>query len=185
MRKMRVASYRKAGHYEVWKKRISARLCFGPALQGEAMSLIVFCSLVAVAALSGAFFKPGEWYDRLKKPDWNPPKWVFPVVWTVLYAFIAIAGWLIWQEAGTGLVLAIWGLQLILNAAWSYFFFGIRRMDWAFWDVTGLVIAVLAFIIAAWPISMWAALLFLPYLAWVGTAALLNWTVWKLNPNVT
>jgi len=147
------------------------------------MALIVFCFIVAVAALSGAFFKPGEWYDRLRKPDWNPPKWVFPVVWTVLYAFIAVAGWLVWQKAGFGLALAIWGVQLILNAVWSWLFFGIRRMDWAFWDVSGLVASVLLFIIVAWPISMLAALLFLPYFAWVSIAALLNWTVWGLNPD--
>jgi len=149
------------------------------------MALVVFCLFVAVAALSGAFFKPDEWYDRLRKPDWNPPKWVFPVVWTILYAFIAVAGWLIWKEAGFSFALIVWGVQLILNAIWSWLFFGIRRMDWAFWDVSCLVISVLLFIVVAWPISTFAAILFLPYLAWVGTAALLNWTVWKLNPSAS
>ena len=147
------------------------------------MALLVFCLLVAAAALSGAFFKPGEWYDRLRKPDWNPPKWVFPVVWTILYAFIAVAGWLIWEEVGFGAALVVWGIQLFLNAAWSWLFFGIRRMDWAFWDVGGLLVSILLFVVIAWPISTVAALLFLPYLAWVSTATLLNWTIWTLNPN--
>ncbi len=147
------------------------------------MALIIFCIFVAMAALSGAFFKPGEWYDRLRKPDWNPPKWVFPVVWSILYVLIAVAGWLIWQEAGFGLILSIWGVQLILNAAWSWLFFGMRRMGWAFWDVCGLLIAILFFIAVAWPVSPLAALLFVPYFAWVSIAALLNWTVWGLNPN--
>lgn len=148
------------------------------------MGLVVFCALVAIAALSGAFFKPGEWYDRLRKPSWNPPKWVFPVVWTILYAFMAIAGWLIWQKVGVGVVIAVWGVQLILNAVWSWCFFGVKRMDLAFIDVTALWLSVLLFIILAWPISKTASLLFAPYLLWVSTAALLNWTVWKMNPSL-
>ena len=147
------------------------------------MSLLVFCFFVALAALSGAFFKPGEWYDRLRKPKWNPPKWVFPVVWTILYAFIAVAGWLVWGEVGFGLLIVIWIIQLILNAAWSWFFFGLKRMDLAFIDVSGMWVAVAAFIILAWPVSTTASLLFVPYLLWVSTAALLNWTVWSLNPD--
>ena len=147
------------------------------------MTLITFGLLVVVAALSGSLFKPGEWYDRLRKPDWNPPKWVFPVVWSVLYIFIAVAGWLIWEEVGFSAALIVWGIQLVLNAAWSWLFFGLRRMDWAFWDVNGLIAFVSLFIIVAWPISTVAALLFLPYLAWVCTAALLNWTIWRLNPD--
>lgn len=147
------------------------------------MALTVFFLVVVAAALSGAFFKPGEWYDRLRKPDWNPPKWVFPVGWTILYAFIAIAGWLVWKEAGYSLALVVWSVQLVLNAAWSWLFFGIRRMDWAFWDVSGLLLSTLLFIAIAWPISVIAALLFVPYLAWVATAALLNWAIWGLNPD--
>lgn len=147
------------------------------------MTLVIFCALVTVAALSGAFFKPGEWYDGLRKPSWNPPKWVFPVVWTILYAFIAVAGWLVWQQVGFGLIIVLWGLQLVLNAGWSWLFFGMQRMDLAFAEVSALWLSVLLFIIFAWPVSTTAALLFVPYLAWVSTAALLNWTVWSLNPN--
>jgi len=104
------------------------------------VAFIVFVILVLLAALSGARFKPGEWYDRLKKPHWNPAKWVFPVVWTILYLFIAIAGWLVWGADGAGLAVTVWGIQLVLNAAWSWLFFGLRRMDWAFWDVIGILL---------------------------------------------
>ncbi len=149
------------------------------------MSLVIFCFFVALAALSGAFFKPDEWYDRLRKPKWNPPKWVFPVVWTILYAFIAVAGWLVWGQVGFGVVMFVWVVQLILNASWSWFFFGLRRMDLAFVVVSAMAVAVVLFIIMAWPISTIAALLFVPYLAWVCTAALLNWTVWSMNPDAT
>lgn len=149
------------------------------------MSLVVFCAFVAIAALSGAFFKPGEWYDRLRKPSWNPPKWVFPVVWTILYAFIAVAGWQVWGKVGISAPIIVWGSQLVLNAGWSWLFFGARRMDLAFINVSLLIVSVALFIVLAWPVSTLAAVLFIPYLAWVCTAALLNWTVWKLNPEAT
>jgi len=145
------------------------------------MSLLGFCCFVVLAALSGAFFKPGEWYDRLRKPSWNPPKWVFPAVWSVVYLLIAISGWLVWEEVGFGLVIIVWGIQLLLNAAWSWIFFGLKRMDLAFWEVLCLWISIAVYILLALPVSLTASLLFVPYLVWVTIAATLNWTVWKLN----
>lgn len=149
------------------------------------MALIIFFALVAVAASSGALFKPGPWYERLDKPSWNPPDWVFPVVWTILYIFIAFAGWLVWSEVGFGAAIIVWGIQLVLNAIWSALFFGLKRMDVAFVEVTALWTSIVVFIVLAWPISTLAALLFVPYLAWVSTAALLNWRVWKMNSKAT
>ena len=146
------------------------------------MAGVVFAALVLCAAATGGLFKPGPWYERLAKPGWTPPNWAFPVVWTILYIAIAYAGWLVWREAGWSLALALWGLQLVLNAAWSWLFFGLRRMSWAMADVTAMILAVLAFIVVAHPISPTAALLFLPYLAWVVTAAALNLRVMQLNP---
>ena len=146
------------------------------------MAGVVFAALVLCAAATGAIFKPGPWYESLSKPGWTPPNWAFPVVWTVLYVMIAFAGWLVWREAGWSLPLALWGLQLVLNAAWSALFFGLRRMAWAMADVTALVLVVLAFIVAAHEVSPTASLLFLPYLAWVVTAAALNLRVMQLNP---
>lgn len=145
---------------------------------------IVFGLLVLLAASSGALFKPGPWYETLRRPSWTPPNWAFPVVWTILYIMIAVSGWLMWNAAGFGPAIALWGLQLVLNAAWSWLFFGLRRMDLAFADVCALALSVLAYIVAAWPVSATAALLFVPYLAWVTTAATLNYSVWKLNPEV-
>jgi tryptophan-rich sensory protein len=149
------------------------------------MALIIFFALVAIAASSGALFKPGPWYERLEKPSWNPPDWVFPVVWTILYIFIAFAGWLVWSETGIGAAIIVWGIQLVLNAIWSALFFGLKRMDVAFVEVTALWTSIVVFIVLAWPVSTLAALLFVPYLAWVSTAALLNWTVWKMNSKAT
>ena len=145
----------------------------------------VFAALVLAAASTGAVFKPGAWYEELRKPAWTPPNWAFPVVWTTLYIMIAVAGWLVWREAGWSLPIVFWGAQLALNAAWSWLFFGLKRMDWAMGEVSLLILSVLAFIVSAHEISTIASLLFIPYLAWVVVAAALNLRVLQLNPTAT
>lgn len=147
------------------------------------LSLIVIVVLVMSIAATGAIFKPGAWYEALSKPSWTPPDWVFPVVWMLLYLMISGAGWLVWEKAGWSVAMGFWGVQLVFNGAWSWLFFGRRRMDQAFVDVTLLWLSIAGFIILAWPISIVAALLFLPYLLWVSIAATLNLTVWRMNPD--
>ncbi|WP_349365087.1 MAG: TspO/MBR family protein [Roseitalea porphyridii] len=146
------------------------------------ISAIVYALLVAVAAASGGIFKPGEWYEGLEKPGWTPPNWAFPVVWTTLYLMIGAAGWIVWRLDGFGIATMLWGAQLVFNAAWSYLFFGIRRMGWALVDSGAMWLTIAAFIVLAWPISVVAALLFVPYLAWVSVAFALNKRVMDLNP---
>ncbi|MEL6435895.1 MAG: TspO/MBR family protein [Pseudomonadota bacterium] len=146
-------------------------------------SAILISIAVFVTACSGAVFKPGDWYMGLRKPSWTPPGWAFPVVWTILYIMIAYSGWLIWQAQGFGLVFGLWVAQLVLNAAWSWLFFGRKRMDQAMIDVSGMWILIAVYIVAAWPVSQAAALLFVPYLAWVTAAAALNLRVWQMNPD--
>lgn len=145
------------------------------------ISLGVFLAIVICAAMTGAFFSPGPWYDALSKPSWTPPDWLFPIAWTVLYLMIGTAGWLVWKADGFGLALGLWGIHLAFNAAWSYLMFGAQRIDYAMYDVTGMLVTMLAFMVLSWPISQTAVLLFVPYLAWVSFAAVLNWRIWELN----
>lgn len=148
------------------------------------MSAIVFFLLTAAAACSGALFKPGAWYDTLNKPSWTPPRWAFPVVWTILYVMIGYAGWSLWQDTGWTAAMAAWAVQLAANAAWSWIFFGHRRIGLALVDLVLLWLAVAAFIVLAWPLSPTASMLFLPYLAWVSAAGALNYSVLRLNRRV-
>lgn len=146
------------------------------------MSIVVFAALVVLAAATGALFRPGPWYETLRKPSWTPPKRVFPVMWMSLYALIALAGWLVWRDAGWSLPMALWGLQLVLNAAWSWLFFGLHRMHAALANIALLIATLIAFIVTAPAISPAAAWLFVPYLGWVTLAATLNLRVLQLNP---
>lgn len=149
-------------------------------------SLIAFLALNFIAALSGAVFTPGQWYEQLTKPWWRPPNWAFPVVWTVLYILNAIAAWLIWDAVGFsnggGLALAVFGIALVLNAGWSALFFGMKRMDLALWESLALWLSVALQIILFYQILPVAGLILLPYLLWLTIASYLNWTMIKLNP---
>lgn len=151
----------------------------------EYVAIAVFFAITFIAAMSGGYFRPGEFYDSLAKPSWNPPDWLFPPAWFVLYVFIATAGWLVWDAAGVSTALIVWLVQIVLNMLWSYFAFGKHRFDYAFYDVIALWISIAAFITLAWPINQAAALLFVPYILWVSFAGVLNWTVWRMNPIAT
>lgn len=94
-------------------------------------ALVVFVLFVAAATFFATQFKPGVWYAGLIKPSWAPPKWVNGPVWAVLQVMIALAGWVVWQSVERGLVLAAWGTALMLNASWSWLFFGRQSMRWA------------------------------------------------------
>ena len=146
-------------------------------------SLVVFIGLVALAAGIGSQFMPGEWYRSLNKPSWNPPNWLFGPVWTTLYVMIAIAGWLVWRSDGPRrqAMLSFWGGQLVLNAMWSWLFFGLKRPDLAMIDIVWLWLVIGTFTIGTWRLKRSASLLFIPYWIWVTFASVLNFAIWRLN----
>lgn len=147
--------------------------------------LLTFVGLVAVVAASGAVFMPAEWYERLDKPTWTPPNWLFAPAWTVLYVMIAVAGWLVWKTEGVGPALVIWAANLFFNGLWSWLMFGRHRIGTALVDAIAMVLTIVAFIILASPINQTAALLFLPYLIWVMFATALNVALFLRNPSPT
>jgi translocator protein len=156
----------------------------------EISSIVALAGFIAgcfLAAMTGAFFRPGEWYERLKKPSWRPPNRLFAPVWTILYLMIAVSGWLVWRQAGfvgAALPLAVYALQLVLNAAWTPLFFGLHRPDLGFVDIVLVWLSIVAAIVLFVPISVAAAVLLVPYLVWVTFATALNFAVWRLNRSV-
>lgn len=149
------------------------------------LSFIPFLIVVVVIAASGAIFMPGDWYRGLDKPTWTPPDWLFGPAWSLLYLLIAIAGWLVWKAEGFGPALAVWGLNLALNGAWSWLMFGRRRIAGALLDAVGMLVTIVAFMILARASSPTASWLFLPYLAWVAFATALNASILRRNGTAT
>jgi tryptophan-rich sensory protein len=150
----------------------------------SAFGLVSWLVLCFAAAAVGSRFMPGAWYATLTKPAWNPPAAVFAPVWTVLYTSMGVAAWLVWRRAGfTGAAaaLAAFGAQLVLNALWSYLFFGLHRPDVAFVDIAALWVVILAVVVLFWREDWRAGALMVPYLVWVGFASCLNFALWRLN----
>lgn len=150
----------------------------------KVFSLFGWLLVCFAAAAMGAFFMPGEWFDELKKPSWNPPAWLFGPVWTVLYAMMAVAAWLVWKRGGFAAQrkpLALFLAQLILNAAWTPLFFGLQMPGIAFAEILVMWVAIVVTLAAFLPVSRTAFWLLVPYLVWVTFAAVLNGTIWWLN----
>ena len=121
------------------------------------------------------------------RPEWAPPSSVFGPVWTVLYALMGIAAWLVWRERhtpGSRRALLLFGAQLVLNTLWSWLFFAWHQGGLAFLDIVVLWLLIVLTIVAFWRIRPLAGALLLPYLAWVTYAAALNLAVWRLNPQL-
>jgi len=144
-------------------------------------AFVVMC--FGVSLLGGRATLPAlaHWYPALAKPAWTPPGWVFGPVWTLLYAMMAVAGWLAWREGRARLGTLLFLLQLALNAAWPWIFFGERRIGWALVCIVALCTLILGTLAAFWRVSRGAAILLVPYLGWVGFAAALNAAIWRLN----
>lgn len=136
----------------------------------------------AVASIQSKAF-----YTQLSQPDWAPPASVFGPVWTVLYALMAIAAWLVWRRGGFHshrLALSLFLLQLVLNALWTWLFFAWHRGAWALLDIVVLWLLVAGTLVLFWRQRPLAGVLLVPYLAWISFAAALNYAVWQLNPQV-
>ncbi|MBI1621173.1 TspO/MBR family protein [Aquamicrobium zhengzhouense] len=144
--------------------------------------LILFLVLVVGGGwLIGANTAPGEWYDSLEKPAFNPPGWLFAPVWTVLYILIAVAGWRTWMRKDTGGAMTIWWAQLGLNFLWSPLFFALQMPVAALIVIIALLLTIIMFIRTTWHPDRVSAFLFVPYLAWVAFASLLNASIVVLN----
>ena len=133
---------------------------------------------------SAASMDAAPFYTSLARPGWAPPPDVFGPVWTVLYTLMGIAAWLAWKRGAPRGVLVLYVVQLVLNALWSVLFFGRHQGALAFVDIILLLLLILATLAGFWRVRPLAGVLLLPYLAWVGFATALTWSVWHLNPQV-
>ena len=147
--------------------------------------LVVSFAASAVGAM--ATIQAKSFYSRLAQPPWAPPPGIFGPVWTVLYALMGIAAWLVWRSGGfrpNRKALTLFLLQLAFNALWSWLFFAWHRGAWALADVLVLWILIVAALVSFWRVRPVAGALLIPYLLWVSFASALNYSVWQLNPQV-
>ncbi|MBT2773862.1 tryptophan-rich sensory protein [Halomonas sp. ISL-60] len=151
---------------------------------GSLLALLVSLLLVGLTATTGARFRPDGWYRELRKPTWTPPDIAFPIAWGILYLLMAIAAWRIymaeesaWRTAG----LVVYALQLLVNAAWSWLFFGRKQIVAALVDIMVLLALITIAIALFFQVNTLAAWLMVPYWLWVALALALNATIFRLN----
>lgn len=147
-------------------------------------TLLIFFGIAFTPTLIGTAFQPDVWYETLNKPSWDPPRWLFGPVWTVLYTLIGYAGYLAWcSSIGRARRAAFWiyAAQLLLNALWTPLFFGLHSPGLALVNIVAQWLVILLNIVAFYRIKAAAGLLLIPYLLWVTFALVLNGTIWSLN----
>jgi translocator protein len=148
--------------------------------------IVIAASLALITAVvGGSITVLDEWYYSLEQPGWAPPDYMFGVIWTAIFALIAVAGVLAWEKAPTRrdveITLGMFALNGFLNLGWSFLFFRMQRPDLALYELVGLWLSILVLIVFCGRFSRWSALLLVPYLIWVTTAGALNYQVVQLN----
>lgn len=144
-------------------------------------------SFVAAGIGAAASVQASSFYAEIVRPSWAPPSAVFGPVWTVLYALMGIAAWLVWRAKGfraarASLILFL--VQLAINALWSWLFFGWHWGALAFADILLLWLLIVTTLVLFWRVRPLAGVLLIPYLLWVSFASALCYSVWQLNPQL-
>ncbi len=155
----------------------------------ETLKLVTSLTICLFAGFIGSIFTApsiSTWYATLIKPSFNPPDWIFAPVWTTLFVLMGISLYLVWnkglQDKKVKTHLLIFGLQLALNVLWSFLFFGLHSPFYAFLEIIILWAAIVLTILNFSKVSRTAGLLLIPYICWVSFAAILNFSIWRLNP---
>jgi tryptophan-rich sensory protein len=157
---------------------------------GSFFAFAGFAAGTIAVAWFGSRYSPSKgeskfWYKSLRKPAYNPPRVIFPLIWTVLYTLMAWSGYRVWRHGSSperSRALTLWAAQLGTNAAWSKLFFGERRPDLALVDADVMRALIVAYMESAYQVDRTAAAAFVPCLGWVTFARKLNKEILRLNP---
>lgn len=152
------------------------------------LRLIGCIGVCQLAGIVGAIFTAQSvrtWYTTLQKPAFSPPNWLFGPVWITLYTMMGIALYIVWQKSETVSIPRIafiaFAVQLLLNALWSFLFFGLQSPLLGFVEISLLWVMIVVTMVLFWKVSVPAGLLLVPYLLWVSFATVLTFSIWRLN----
>jgi tryptophan-rich sensory protein len=141
-----------------------------------------------MAGVIGAIFTTSAvptWYATLRKPPFTPPGWIFSPVWISLYLLMGVSAFLVWSkgwgDSRVRVALSLFAVQLVLNASWSIMFFGLRSPFAGLVNIVTLWVFILLTTLYFFKVSYTAGTLLVPYILWVSFAAVLNFSIWKLN----
>ena len=146
--------------------------------------ILIICLLIvfAIASISSVFTSSSvnsQWYSSIK-PSITPPNYVFPIVWNILYFLIALSLYFSWISASKQkhkIIVIVFGINLLLNALWSFLFFFLQQFAIAFFDLILIWLTIWAMILATYKINKKSSFLLIPYLLWVSFAGILNYLI--------
>jgi len=151
------------------------------------IKLLIFILICQLAGLVGSNFTTSQingWYATLQKPSFTPPNWLFGFVWTILFILMGISLYWIWGkrlERNFRKAILFFGIQLVLNILWNFFFFGLQNPSYGLIEIILLWIAIAITIFEFYKLSKKAGLILLPYIVWVSIATVLNYYILVLN----
>jgi translocator protein len=155
----------------------------------DGVKLVVCLAVCIGSGLIGSIFTRSSissWYIFLQKPSFTPPNWLFAPVWFLLYILMGVAAFLIWRKGLNQFQvresIIIFIIQLVLNAGWSYAFFGLKSPGAGLIVIVPLWTAILLTIINFFRVSRIAAYLLIPYIIWVSYATALTFSIYLMNP---
>lgn len=153
------------------------------------VALVTVPATVLLGTLSGLLSNSGydnAWFRALKLPGFMPPSWAFPVAWTILYILLGLSLAMLLHARGAqgrGRLIGLFLVQLAINYAWSPVFFAMHKVSLGLYLIGAMIALTLALIVLLWRVRRAAALLLVPYLAWLCFAGALNFRIMADNPN--
>ncbi len=153
----------------------------------KSIGILTVCILVclAVGGVSALLSPIGDWFAQLRKPSWMPPGWIFGPVWSLLYAMMGVALFLVlqkgWNAGGVKWAAMLFAVQLAINFAWSPVFFRCHSLGGSLAIILALWLMIGWTTAAFWSVRDWAGAMLLPYWAWVTFATALNAAIWRMN----
>lgn len=170
-------------HFFIFKEEIMASCKINWKKALKLLAAIGFCQ--AAGAVGSMFTAPAitTWYAALNKPAFSPPNWVFAPVWLTLYTLMGISLYLVWESKSQKkkIAIAVFGIQLFLNALWSIVFFGMRNILGGLINILAMWALILGTMVLFYKISKPAAYVLIPYIVWVSIATALNYSLFVLN----
>lgn len=145
---------------------------------------ILLCEVVGASPAFVTNQQLSGWYTTLTRPELAPPNWVFGPVWTILFAMLGVAVYVVYRDATGPLrrtALGAFAIQFVFNVSWTLVFFGLESIE------GGLVVIAVLWVLIAFTayafsrVRPYAGYLLLPYLVWVSFATYLNYRFWVLN----
>lgn len=153
----------------------------------DTLSLVLWILIIQLISFTTSRLTDAQllnWYSGLIKPDLTPPSIVFPIVWTLLYSMIALAGWWLWKhhnQPQAKKAFRFFMLQLIMNWLWTPIFFYWHLISIALLWILALIIVTGYVIYLSLSHYRFSAYMLIPYFLWLCFAAYLNASIWYLN----